>query len=259
MLQGSAAPGTALNPSFDSATHSDTAREVPRPFSCDSCGLRSGCLPRALGRADLEAYSAIARLKRKIRRSAALFRAGDPIAAVHVVRSGTFKTAAVCDCGKQDVTGFYLPGDIMGLDALDESVRRCDAVALEDSEVCVIAVKELERLASAVPALQKALVRALSREVARAQGLLLMMGCMDAEQRVARFLLDLAERYHRLGYAGDALLLHMTRDEIADHLGLSSETVSRVISRLQRKGLLAVHQRHIDFTDPARLIATSAR
>jgi CRP/FNR family transcriptional regulator len=221
--------------------------------------LRSGCLPRELGSADLDAYSAIARLKRKIRRSAALFRAGDPLSAVYVVRSGTFKTEMVCDCGKQGVTAFYLPGDIIGLDALDGSVHRRDAIALEDSEVCVIVISQLERLASTVPALQKQIVLALSREVSRAQTLLLMMGCMDAEQRVAQLLLSLAERYHQLGYADDALLLHMTRDEIANHLGLSSETVSRVISRMQRKGLLTVHQRHIGFRDPARLIAMSGR
>jgi CRP/FNR family transcriptional regulator len=206
-----------------------------------------------LGRVELEAYSAIARLKRKIRRSTALFRAGDPLVAVYVVRSGTFKTEMVCDCGKQGVTAFYLPGDIIGLDALDDSVHRRDAIALEDSEVCVIVVSQLERLASAMPALQKQLLRAVSREVSRAHDLLLMMGCMDAESRVAQLLLSLAKRYHRLGYAGDALLLHMTRDEIANHLGLSSETVSRVISRMQRKGLLTVNQRHIGFARRGQL------
>jgi CRP/FNR family transcriptional regulator len=151
------------------------------------------------------------------------------------------------------VTAFYLPGDMMGLDALNDSMHRRDAFALEDSVVCVIVMSQLERLASAIPALQKQLLRAVSREVSRAHDLLLMMGCMDAESRVAQLLLSLAERYHRLGYAGDAVLLHMTRDEIANHLGLSSETFSRVMSRMQRKGLLTVQQRHIGFTDLAQL------
>lgn len=252
------AAGAPVISRFAGSTHSD-AGEVHRPPGCDSCTLRSGCLPRDLEQADLDAYSAIARLKRTIRRSAALFRAGDPLVAVYIVRSGTFKTMSTCDCGKQGITGFYLPGDIIGLDAFSDSVHPYDAIALEESEVCVILIQQLQRMASAVPALQKQVVRALSREVARAQTLLLTMGCMDAEQRVAQLLLSLAERYHRLGYAGDALLLHMTRDEIANHLGLSSETVSRVISRMRRKGLLTVHQRHIGFTDPARLIAASAR
>ena len=256
MLQKSAVAGGPAKPSFRSAIHTD-AGEVQQPPSCDSCSLRSGCLPRELREADLDAYSAIARLKRKIRRSAALFRTGDPLKAVYVVRSGTFKTVMVSDSGKQDVTGFYLPGDILGLDAFGDSAHRCDAIALEDSEVCVILVNQLERVASAMPLLQKQLVRALSREVARAQSLLLMMGCLDAEQRVGEFLASLADRYHRLGYTGDALLLHMTRDEIANHLGLSSETVSRVISRMQRKGLLTVHQRHIGFTKRGKLFRAS--
>jgi len=252
------AAGVPVISGLAGSTHSD-AGEVHRPPGCDSCTLRSGCLPRDLEQADLDAYSAIARLKRTIRRSAALFRAGDPLVAIYIVRSGTFKTMSTCDCGKQGITGFYLPGDIIGLDAFNDSVHPYDAIALEESEVCVILIQQLQRMASAVPVLQKQIVRALSREVSRAQTLLLTMGCMDAEQRVAQLLLSLAERYHRLGYAGDALLLHMTRDEIANHLGLSSETVSRVISRMRRKGLLTVHQRHIGFTDPARLIAASAR
>jgi CRP/FNR family transcriptional regulator, anaerobic regulatory protein len=221
--------------------------------TCSFCSLRSGCLPRELGQDDLDSFSAIARLKRKIQRAASLFRAGDPLVSVYVVRSGTFKTVTVCRCGKQKITGFYLSGDMIGLDAFNDCMHPYDAIALEDSEVCVIPVHHLERMASAVPALQKQLIRALSCDISRDHGLMQLLGCMDAEQRVARLLLNLVQRYHRLGYARDELLLHMTRDEIASYLDLSSETVSRVLSRLQLKGLLAVHQRHIQFTDPDRL------
>ena len=247
--------GAAVDRGVPGATDS-AAHEQHSPRSCVCCSLRAGCLPRELGQADLDAYSEIARLKRKIQRSAALFRAGDPLVAVYIVRTGTFKTMSICDCAKPGVTGFYLPGDIIGLDAFDKSVHPYDAIALEDSEVCVILVQQLERMASTVPALQKQVVRAFSREISRAHEMMLMLGCMDAEHRVAQLLLSLAERYHRLGYSGDAVLLHMTRDEIANHLGMSSETVSRVISRLRRKGLLTVHQRHIGFRNPARLLAT---
>lgn len=228
-----------------------------RSSECESCSLRSGCLPRELATADLDAFSVLARLKRKVRHAASLFSTGDPLTAVYVVRSGTFKTMTVSHDGDQKITGFYLSGDIMGLDAIDDGVYSFDAIALENTEVCVLPIHQLESMASALPALQKQLIRALSREISRDSGLQLL-GCMDAEQRVARLLLSLADRYHRLGYASDALLLHMTRDEIASYLGLSSETVSRVISRLQRKGFLTVHQRHIEFTNAAQLTATSA-
>jgi CRP/FNR family transcriptional regulator len=116
----------------------------------------------------------------------------------------------------------------------------------------VLPIHQLETMACAVPALERQFIRTLSAALSRDHRLLLF-GCMDAEHRVARLLLGLAERYHQLGYSGDALLLHMTRDDIASYLCLSSETVSRVISRLQRKGLLTVHQRHIEFSDAKRL------
>jgi CRP/FNR family transcriptional regulator, anaerobic regulatory protein len=257
MPQATATTSPPVVPSLRMGTSSG-ARAVQGLSVCDSCSLRTGCLPRDLRTADLDAFSVMARLKRKIRHGASLFSTGDPLTAVYVVRSGTFKTVTVSRDGHPKITGFYLPGEAMGLDAISDRAYSFDAVALEDSEVCVLPIHQIESMVSAMPGLQKQLIRALSREISRDHGLMQLLGCMDAEQRVARFLLSLAERYHRLGYASDALLLHMTREEIASYLGLSSETVSRVISRLRRKGLLTVHQRHIGFTDSAQLTATSA-
>lgn len=227
------------------------------PGGCASCSLRRGCLSRDLTPNDLEAFSAIARLRRKVGHGGTLFGTGDPLTAVYVVRSGTFKSVSVSREGHPKITGFYLPGDVLGLHAIADGVCGFDAIALEDSEVCVLPIHHLESTASTMPGLQKQLIRTLSRAISRDHRLLLL-GCMDAEHRVARLLLNLAERYHRLGYAGDALLLHMTRDDIASYLCLSSETVSRVMSRLQRKGLLTVHQRHIEFADPSRLAEACA-
>jgi CRP/FNR family transcriptional regulator len=227
------------------------------PSNCESCSLRSGCLPHGLRGDELIAFSALVRLKRKIHRGARLFCAGDPLASLYVVRSGTLKTVTVSHEGRPKITGFYLPGDLMGLESIGDNVHAFDAVALEDSEVCVVPVAQLEAMASTVPELLKEFVRQLSVEITRDHRLTTLLGCMDAEQRVARFLLSLAERYHRLGYASNALLLHMTRDDIASYLGLSSETVSRIISRLRRKGVLTVDQRHIGFADTSRLAAAA--
>ena len=253
MMQGVAGPGARADhqaiPVLKGAPHAG--------FGCASCSLRSGCLSRDLAATDLEAFSAIARLKRKISQSGALFCCGDPISAIYVVRSGTFKTVSVSREGHSKITGFYLPGDVLGLHAIAEGKYVFDAIALEDGEVCVLPIQQLESMACAVPALERQFIRALSRAISRDHRLLLF-GCMDAEHRVAKLLLGLAERYHQLGYSGDALLLHMTRDDIASYLCLSSETVSRVMSRLQRKGLVIVHQRHIEFTDPRRLAEASA-
>jgi CRP/FNR family transcriptional regulator len=233
----------------------NASQGIPPALSatCASCSLRSGCLPGNLRDAELAAFSAIARLKRKIRRSAQLFCAGDALTNVYIVRSGTFKTVTVSHEGRPKITGFYLPGDLMGLDGIGYGTYAFDAIALENSEVCVVHLAQLENMASSVPELLKEFVRVLSIEITRDHRLTTLLGCMDAEQRVARFLMSLAERYHRLGYASNALLLHMTRDEIASYLGLSSETVSRIISRLRRRGVLTVDQRRIGLADPDRL------
>jgi CRP/FNR family transcriptional regulator, anaerobic regulatory protein len=239
--------------------HATTSAAEPLPglSACASCSLRNGCLARSLEGSELQCFSLMARLKRKLRRSARVFCAGDALSAVYVVRSGTFKAVAVSKEGHQKITGFYLPGDLLGLDAIAEGVYCTDAIALEDSELCVLPAQQLEAVARTLPALQRDLVRALSAEIGRHRSLLVQPG-MDAEQRVAALLLNLAERYHRLGYARDALLLHVTREEIASYLCLSPETVSRVLSRLHRKGVLAVRQRHIGFPDRAQLAAAAA-
>jgi CRP/FNR family transcriptional regulator len=239
------------------AEPASNASRLPQCSSCETCGLRSGCLPRELGAGDLHDFSTLARLKRRVRHGGFLFSAGHALTAVYIVRSGTFKTVAVSTEGEPKITGFYLPGDVMGLHALSSRAYLFDAIALEESEACVLPIGELEYMLSHVPALQREFIRTLSETISRDRRLLLM-GCMDAEHRVARLLVSLADRYQRLGYAPQELLLHMTRDDIASYLCLSSETVSRVITRLRQNGLLTVHQRHIGFTDSTRLAKTAA-
>ena len=256
----SAAPvtGTAMHSATSTTSNSPGRCAGPERCSCATCSLLSGCLPRALDDARLREFSDFARLKRKLHHGQTLFASGERMTALYVVRSGTLKTLTVSRIGQQKITGFYLPGDIIGLDAISSEIHPYDAVALEDSEVCVLPMHQLEAMAARVPALQKQLLRALSEDISKDHGLMLLLGSMDAEQRVGTLLLSLAERYSRLGYAREALLLHMTREEIASYLGLSSETVSRVMSRLQERGLLAVHQRHVEFKNPERLLEASA-
>ena len=226
-----------------------------RSTTCEACSLRPGCLPRLVKTSGLAEFSTLARLKRKVQRGRELFRAGAALTSLYVVRSGTFKMVTVSHDGRPKITGFYLTGDLMGLEAISGGVSTVDAVTLEDSEVCILPVAQLEDLASRVPELMKELIRVLSAEISRDNRLTTLLGCLDAEHRVVRFFTNLADRYARLGYARDALLLHMTRDDIASYLGLATETVSRVISRLARSGVLNVHQRHVEFNDCAGLAA----
>jgi len=183
---------------------------------------------------------------------------GSALTSLYVVRNGTFKAVTVSQDGGVKINGFYLPGDLLGLDGIGRGAYAFDSIALEDSEVCVLPLDQLESMAGKYPDLLRAFVRALSLEITREQSLTTWLGRLDAEQRVARFLLRLCERYQKLGYAKDALLLHMSRDDIGSYLALSTETVSRVISRLSRRGLLTVEQRHIGVPDFSRLTQAAA-
>jgi CRP/FNR family transcriptional regulator len=147
----------------------------------------------------------------------------------------------------------HLPGEIMGLEAINSRQHGYDAIAIEDSEVCVIPYAQLTHLALRLPELQAQLLRIVSGDISRDQGLMLLLGSMDAEQRIAAFLLSLSRRYRKLGYSPSRFGVRMTREEIGSYLGLTLETVSRVLSRLQKEGLVAAQQREIELKDVGAL------
>ena len=226
---------------------------VKPAVACASCSLHGVCLPCDLNRPDLERFGAIAATKRRIARGVSLYREGDAFEYLYAVHSGAFKTLAVSRHGEEKITGFHLAGELLGLEAISAGRYGYGAVALEDSEVCAMPFAALEKLSLAVPALQRQLFRALSGDISRDQGLMLLLGSMTAEQRLAAFLLSLSRRYRRLGFAAERFVLRMTREEIGNYLGRTLETVSRQLSRFQRDGVIAVHQREIELRDAARL------
>ena len=232
-----------------------TRESVPERSAnaCSTCCLRLVCLPCELEEGDLYRFDSIATVKRRIARGSALYHSGDGFESLHAVRSGAFKTVGTSRNGQEKITGFYLPGELLGLEAISGGRHAYAAVALEDSEVCAIPFTALERMAQSVPALQHRLFRMLSGDISRDHGLMLLLGSMTAEQRLAAFLLSLSRRYRRLGYAADRFSLRMTREEIGNYLGLTLETVSRMLSRFQRDGLLHVQQREIELRDQSGL------
>jgi CRP/FNR family transcriptional regulator len=221
--------------------------------ACSSCCLRGVCLPCGLRAQDLDRFDAIVATKRRVARGASLYRNGDAFEYLYAVRSGAFKTLGISRHGDEKITGFHLAGELLGLDAISAGRYGYSAVALEDSEVCAIPFAALEKMSLAVPALQHQLFRALSGDISRDQGLMLLLGSMTAEQRLAAFLLSLSRRYQRLGFAADRFALRMTREEIGSYLGLTLETVSRLLSRFQKDGLVAVRQREIELDNLERL------
>lgn len=245
-------------PLMPAATRSPTmVRLVPqaRPAAaCSACCLKGACLPCDLGQSELDRFDEIATAKRRVARGASLYHNGDRFESLYAVRSGAFKSVGVSRQGDQKITGFHLPGELLGLEAISSSRYVYGAIALEDSEVCVIPFAQLEHMAMSVPALQHQLLRVLSGDISRDQGLMLLLGSMTAEQRLAAFLLSLSRRHQRLGFAANRFVLRMTREEIGSYLGLTLETISRLFSRFQREGLLAVQQRDVELVNAERLM-----
>ena len=244
-------------PVAPSGRAAQTVERPPIPIAsgvrCEVCRHKSLCLASGLEPRELAGFSSLARSKRRIARGAALIRRGDALEALYVIHSGTFKKTVVSRDGDEKVTGFYYAGDVLGLDAINDGVHPSDAIALEDAQVCVIPYRALEQMALSAPRLQQQLFRLLSADIGRDHGLMLLLGRMSAEERIAAFLLSVSEAYQRRGYAAEDFRLRMTREEIGSFLGLTLETVSRMTSRLQREGLLRVNGRDMHLSRPAEL------
>lgn len=214
--------------------------------ACSDCKLREICLPLGAHGADLARIDQrLVALRRRLARGELLFRAGDRFDAVFAVWTGFFKTRTQAPETREQVTGFQMGGELIGLDGIGSGRYQADAVALETSLVCEIPFGTLELLSQEVAPLQQQLHRIMSREIASKQGVMLLLGSCQAEERVAAFLLDLARRLAARGYSRSSLVLRMSRREMGSFLGLTLETVSRTLSRLQAGGLLTVRRRHV--------------
>jgi len=220
---------------------------------CVNCSVRELCLPVGLDPDQMRQVDAIVTHRTRLKKGDTLYRTGEAFRALYAIRVGSLKTAVLAEDGREQVAGYHMHGDLVGLDGIGAGRHECDAVAIEDAEVCVLPFDRIEELAREVPALQHNLLQFLSKEISRDHSLMLALGSMHAEERLALFLLNLAERYHRRGYSSTEFVLRMTRKEIGAYLGLKLETVSRLFSRFQEEGLLRVEGRTVQLLDPAAL------
>jgi CRP/FNR family transcriptional regulator len=234
----------------------DTPLLTPRPVpsvqamktACSSCNLRELCLPVALQDNELERLDSLVAQRLAVPRGETLYRARDPFRSLYAVRSGFFKTLVTTADGREQVTGFLMAGELLGFDGIGTDRYSCDTVALEDSQVCVIPFEQLEALSRDFLPLQRQFHRIMSREIVRDHGLILLLGSMRAEERLAAFLLNLTQRL-----ASRVMRSTSSVEEIGSYLGLKLETVSRAFSKLQDQGLLAVRHRQVRVVDPAGL------
>lgn len=225
----------------------------PLRVACSRCNLKELCLPLGLSSDELNKVDAVVSSRRRLARGDTLFRSGDVFQALHAVRSGFLKSTLAAPDGREQVTGFHMAGELIGMDGIGSGRHACNTVALEDSEVCVIPYERLEDVAGAVPALRNHFHKVMSREIVREHGVMLLLGTMNAEERLAAFLLNLSQRFEARGYSRSEFVLRMTRAEIGNYLGLKLETVSRALSRFAADGLIEVNQKHVQIKNAAGL------
>jgi len=217
--------------------------------ACESCALGAICVPAGLGPEERREFTSLIFQHKRLRAGETLFHAGEPFTYLHFVKTGSLKTVVLLDDGREQVTGFHFAGDVLGIDGISSPHHPSEAVALADTHVCAIPFTSLARLARRVEPLQNHLQRLLAREVVRDQGLMLLLGRMHAEERVAVFLMNLSNRFHARGLTALEFTLSMAREDIGNYLGLTLETVSRCFSRLKKAGVLQVDNRNIRILD----------
>jgi CRP/FNR family transcriptional regulator len=227
----------------------------PQSFkvACSNCNLRELCMPVDLSPTDLDRIDEIVGTRRKVKRGDSLYHHGADFKSLYAIRSGFFKTSVTLEDGREQVTGFQMAGEIMGLDGIVSDLHTCDAVALENAEVCVMPFDKIEELSREVSALQHHVHKIMSREIVREHSVMMMLGSMRAEERVAAFLLNLTHRLHARGFSRSELVLRMTREEIGSYLGLKIETVSRTFSKFVEEGVLEVKQKNLRILKPDTL------
>lgn len=227
--------------------------QIATKTACSSCRLRDLCMPIGLSAKEMVLIDKMVSTRLKIARGEPLFRAGGRFKSLYTIRSGFFKTSVSTADGREQVSGFYMAGELLGLDGIAQDKHTCTARALEDSEVCVLHVQLINELAHDVHALQHHVLKVMSREISHDHNHLFLLGSMKSDARVATFLLNLLTRLHARGQAPNELVLRMTREDIGSYLGLTIETISRTLSKLAKNGVISVDQRHVRVLQPDAL------
>lgn len=212
---------------------------------CSTCMLSALCLPLGMPSPELNQLDELIQERIRLSKGNVLFHLGDEVEAVYALRSGSIKTQLEDATGQIQITGFLLPGEIVGMDGLLNNRQVSHAIALEDSEVCVMRLDDFDSLSVQLPMLQTQLRRLMSKEINRSHHIMMILGALRSEQRLAAFLLSMSDRLTALGYSPYEFILRMSREEIGNFLGLTLETVSRLFSRFAREGLLQIQQREV--------------
>jgi CRP/FNR family transcriptional regulator, anaerobic regulatory protein len=227
----------------------------PHQAHCKDCSLASLCLPLSLNMEDMDALDEIVKRGRPLKKGEFLFRQGDAFSSVFAVRAGALKTFSLSDSGDEQITGFHLPSELVGLSGMDSEIYPVSAVALETTSVCEIPFERLDELSVQLPQLRRQLMRIMSREIRDDQQMMLLLSKKTADERIATFLVNLSARFRARGFSANQFRLAMSRNEIGNYLGLAVETVSRVFTRFQQNKLLEAEGKEVHILDPIELCA----
>lgn len=222
-----------------------TATRQPIKSACENCHVRKLCLPTSLDGTEIDLMDEVVSHRLSLGKGDHLYKSGDDFHGIYAVKTGALKTSGVTADGREQVTGFHLDGEMVGLDAIDEDRHPCDAVALTHTEVCQLPFDSLRDASSKAPNLLKDLTRIMGREIRREEHVLMLLGSTTAEQRIARFLVNLYERLQKRGAEQNIVTLFMSRQDIGNYLGLAIETVSRQFRNLQDQGIINVDRRNV--------------
>ena len=239
------------------ATMNSHKCHVSPHVNCSSCRLSALCLPISLELEDIGKLEEIVQRGRPIHKTDRVYHAGDVFKAVYAVRSGAVKTVNVTHDGREQITGFYLPGEIIGMDGIATNYHTNSAIALETSAVCEIPFSRLEELSSQLPNLQRRFFQLMSMEIAHDQQLITLLSKNSAEERIAALLLSISSRNRSRGLSADEFYLPMSRSDMGNYLGLTIETVSRVMGRLHKQGVIALDKKHVVINNMKQLQDTS--
>ncbi len=217
--------------------------------SCQNCSLVELCLPRGLDNTDLTTLDEVIQQRRLVQKGETIFRQGEKSGCVFAVRSGSVKTFTTAKNGEEQILGFHLPGELLGLDGLDNQIHSCSGVSLDTTTICELPVDDLNVLCVKIPGLQQQLLSLISNEISKDHTMLMLLARRNAEQKLATFLINLSGRFKARGYSADDFDLTMSRYDIGNYLGLADETVSRLISKFREHKVIEANRKQISILD----------
>ncbi|MDN2662571.1 FNR family transcription factor [Psychromonas sp. 14N.309.X.WAT.B.A12] len=220
---------------------------------CQDCSISQLCIPYSLNETELERLDTIIERKKPIQKGNEIFKAGEPMKCLYAIRSGTLKSYTITEQGDEQITAFHLAGDLVGFDGIGSGHHPSFAQALETAMICEIPYDTLDSLSTSMPKLRQQILRLMSNEIVEDQSMILLLSKKNAEERLASFINNLSVRYAARGFSPKEFRLSMTRGDIGNYLGLTVETISRLLGRFQKSGMIAVKGKYITVLDNAQL------